>query len=412
MFAIDHKCVNCGENYPLNTENVVCTKCGGLLEIEYDYAAMREGLTKADLTKSRHSGLWRYAKALPVEEQSIVTLGEGFTPLVTCEKLDSPAPLLAKLDYVAPTSSFKDRGSTVAVSKAKELGVSAVAIDSTGNAAASISAYAARAGIPCYVFIPSYTEQEKVVQVLATGATVVKVKGTRQDCHNVVNAAYRRFGWYYCGFMVSPYAVEGTKTIAYEICEQLNWNPPDWIVFPVGTGSGIMGCYRGLQELLQLGWITRLPKLVCIQAEGCAPIAAAYRAGKSSIMPVKVPVTVAEGLAVGAPPKGQLVFEALRKTQGVAETVTDQEALQTARTLAAKEGLFVEVSSAPAVAGAIKLLHAGIIDSKDTVVCEMTGTGLKSHAEYAKMSAPALEIEPNPESLQKLADSRFRIRRS
>ena len=212
--------------------------------------------------------------------------------------------------------------------------------------------------------------------------------------------------------MVSPYAIEGTKTIAYEICEQLNWNSPDWIVFPVGTGSGIMGCYRGLQELLQLGWITRLPKLVCIQAEGCAPIAAAYRAGKSDIIPVKAPATVAEGLAVGAPPKGQLVFEALRKTQGVAETVTDQEALQTARTLAAKEGLFVEVSSAPAVAGAIKLLHAGIIDSKDTVVCEMTGTGLKSHAEYAKTSAPALEIEPNLESLQKLVDSRFRIGRS
>ena len=185
MFALDHKCVNCGERYPLKTESVVCTRCEGLLEVEYDYVAMRKGFTKADLTKSRHRGLWRYAEALPVEEKSIVTLGEGFTPLVTCERLESPTPLLAKLDYVAPTSSFKDRGSTVAVSKAKELGVGAVAIDSTGNAAASVSAYAARAGIPCYVFIPSYTEREKVVQVLATGGTVIEVKGTRQDCHNV-----------------------------------------------------------------------------------------------------------------------------------------------------------------------------------------------------------------------------------
>jgi threonine synthase len=401
VFATALKCVKCSQRYPLNEKTVVCSKCQGLLEIEYNYDLMQERFTKEDLAKSRHRGLWRYAKALPVHEESIVTFGEGFTPLIQSKKLDAPAHIFAKLDYVAPTSSFKDRGSTVAVSKANELSVRSIAIDSTGNAAASVSAYAAKAGIQCYVFIPSYTEQEKVVQVLASGATVVKVNGTRQDCHEVVEAAYRKFGWYYCGFMVSPYAIEGTKTIAYEVCEQMNWNPPDWIVFPVGTGSGIIGCYRGLQELRRLGWISRISKLVCIQAEGCAPIARAYKQQETDILPVKEPKTVAEGLAVGAPPKGQLVFEALRKTGGIAETVSDTETLETARTLAAREGLFVEVSSAPSVAGAIKLMHAGIIDKKDTVVCELTGTGLKSHAEYAKMVAPPLEIEPSLESLQK-----------
>lgn len=401
MFATAHKCVKCNQRSPLNTRNVVCSKCQGLLEIEYDYELMKEKFSQEDLKESRHRGLWRYAKALPVGEDSIVTLGEGFTPLVASERLHVPARLLTKLDYLAPTGSFKDRGSTVAISKARELGVESVAIDSTGNAAASIAAYAAKAGMRCYVFIPSYTEQEKVVQVLAMGATVVKVNGTRQDCHDVVEAAYRKFGWYYCGFMVSPYAIEGTKTIAYEICEQMEWNPPDWIIFPVGTGSGIIGCYKGLQELRRLGWINRTPRLVCIQAEGCAPIATAFKQGENDILPVTTPRTVAEGLAVGAPPKGQLVFEALRKTGGLAETVTDKEALETARTLAAREGLFVEISSAPSVAGAIKLMHAGVIDRNERVVCELTGTGLKSRTEYAKMCPLALEIEPNLNSLQK-----------
>jgi threonine synthase len=399
VFAIDHKCVRCGQKYPLDARAVVCSKCEGLLEIEYDYDAMQDNFRKEDLGDRALSGVWRYADALPVHEESIISLGEGFTPLVRTKKLDVPAELMAKLDYVAPTSSFKDRGSTVAISKANELRVNSVAIDSTGNAAASVSAYAARAGISCYVFIPSYTEPEKVVQVLTTGARVIKVKGTRQECHDLVEEAYRKFGWYYCGFMVSPYAIEGTKTIAYEICEQLDWNPPDWIVFPVGTGSGIVGCYRGLLELRRLGWIDRIPKLVCVQAEGCAPIAGAYKRRSADILPVRAPKTVAEGLAVGAPPKGQLVLEALRQTDGLAETVNDVEILQTAKMLAEKEGLFVEVSSAPSVAATLKLIRAGIMDKGDRVVCELTGTGLKSHAEYAKMAQSPLEVEPTLQSL-------------
>jgi threonine synthase len=199
--------------------------------------------------------------------------------------------------------------------------------------------------------------------------------------------------------MVSPYAVEGTKTIAYEICEQLGWTPPDWIVFPVGTGSGIVGCYRGLQELHRLGWIERIPRLVCAQAEGCAPIASAYKQGNEDILPVKAPKTVAEGLAVGAPPKGQLVLEGLRKTAGLAGTIEDIEIMETAKMLAGKEGLSVEMSSAPSMAAAIKLINAGVIDKSDRVVCELTGTGLKSHTEHARMTSPPFEVEPNLQSL-------------
>ena len=246
-----------------------------------------------------------------------------------------------------------------------------------------------------------YTEPEKVVQMLTNGATVIKVKGTRQDCHDVVEAAYRKFKWYYCGFMISPYAIEGTKTIAYEICEQLNWKPPDWIIFPVGTGSGIVGCAKGLQELKRLSWIDKISRLVCIQAEGCPPIYNAYKAGAKDITPVKSPKTMAEEIAVGGPPKGGLVLEALRTTGGLAEIVSDDEIVECAKALASKEGLYVEISAAPSVAGAIKLMKNGIIDKGDTVVCELTGTGLKSSREYSQMVRHPLEIEPTLESLVK-----------
>ena len=401
MYATGLKCVKCGTIYSTREKFSVCPKCQGLFEVEYDFDMMQENFQKNELKATQAQGLWRYEKALPVRGEFKITLGEGCTPLVRTTKLVSGLKLIAKLDYVAPTSSFKDRGSTIAVSKANELQVNAVAIDSTGNAAASLSAYAAKAGIPCYVFVPSTTEPEKIVQMSANGATVVKVKGTRQDAHDVVEAAYRKYGWYYCGFMVSPYAIEGTKTIAYEICEQMKWEPPDWIIFPVGTGSGIVGCAKGLQELQRIGWIDKIPKLVCIQAEGCAPISNGYKRGANDIIPVQSPKTMAEGIAVGAPPKGSLVLEALRKTGGLAETVNEDEIAECAKALAAKEGLYVEISAAPSVAGAIKLVKTGIIDKGDSVVCELTGTGLKSTREYSQMVRNPLEIEPTLESLVK-----------
>ncbi len=398
MFATGLRCTECKTEYSLTEAIAVCEKCQGLLSVEYDYDLMQEVFTEKELQRSSIKGLWRYAKALPVSINSIISMGEGGTPLIKLTQFGKDNNIQLKLDYINPTGSFKDRGATVIVSKAKEIERQEIAIDSTGNAAASVSAYAARAHIKCYVFIPSHTEAEKVVQISATGATVVSVKGTRQDVHDLIEEAYRRFEWYYCGFMVSPYAIEGMKTIAYEICEQLNWNPPDWIVFPVGTGSGIVGCHKGLQELLKMGRITRLPKLVCIQADGCAPISGAFAKGLQDIQPVTKPETVAEGLAVGKPPKGRLVLQAIKETGGWADTVSDDETLKVAQDLA-REGQFAEVSSAPSVAGAIKLIEAGIIDRKDRVVCELTGTGLKSSKEFAKIVSSPIQVEPKLESL-------------
>jgi threonine synthase len=226
----------------VDEECVVCDRCGGLLDVEYDYGAVQSQFERGDLEKSAVWGLRRYLKVLPIRSESLVSLGESCTPVVPARRLLTSVDLNFKLDYAMPTGSFKDRGAATIVSKASELGVKTTAIDSSGNAAASVSAYAARAGIPCYVFVPHYTHSAKIVQVCATGATAIKVRGTREDVHNLIEAAYRKLGWYYCGFMVSPYAIEGMKTIAYEICEQLHWAPPDWISrisvgFPVSSGG-------------------------------------------------------------------------------------------------------------------------------------------------------------------------------
>lgn len=400
MFAIGLKCVDCGATYSTNEKNPTCPTCQGLFDIEYDYEAMRKNFQKSELKATRTQGLWKYGKALPVHNEFKVTLGEGCTPLVETSNIVPGMRLMAKLDFVSPTSSFKDRGATVVVSKARELGVVNLAIDSSGNAAASVAAYASKAGIQCFAFVPSYTDCRKIVQISAAGAKVVKVKGTRLDTHRVAEAAYKKFDWYYCGFMVSPYATAGSKTIAYEICEQLEWNPPDWIALPVGTGSGILGCYKGLIELAELGWISKVPKLICVQADGCAPIAAAQKNGRAEITPVTTPTTIAEGLSVGAPAKGRLVLESLRKTGGFAEIVTDQEILHSTELLASKEGLFVEVSSAASAAGVTKLAKSGVIRRGESVVCILTGTGLKSHKEYAKFVPEPIEIEPRLESLE------------
>ena len=399
MFATGMKCTKCGTEHPLSEAVPVCSVCHGLLDVQYDYNRMQEKFQKQEL-KDSYLGLWRYAEALPVEQRFVVSLGEGFTPLLLAKRLGDNMNLMLKLDHLNPSGSFKDRGSTVSISKANELGKREVAIDSTGNAAASLSAYAARSNMKCFVFIPSYTEAEKVVQISSTGATVVSVKGTRQDVHDLIEVAYRKFGWYYCGFMVNPYAVEGTKTIAYEICEQLHWNPPDWIVFPVGTGSGIIGCYKGFKEMTRIGWVTKIPRLVCIQPEACAPIAQAFLEGKAEIVPVQRPKTVAEGLAVGNPPKGGLVLEAIRNSDGLARTVGDDEILEASRRLIAREGQFVEVSAAASVAGALKLIDEGVIDRNEKVVCELTGTGLKSIKEYEKMAPSPYTVDPSLGSLE------------
>jgi threonine synthase len=276
-----------------------------------------------------------------------------------------------------------------------------VAIDSSGNAAASLSGYSAKAGLRCYVFTPAYASVSKLIQTINYGATVFAVEGTRRASYEIAKKAYQNLGWYYCGFQTNPYALAGLKTIAYEICEQLNWSPPNWVVFPVGTGSMLVGCWRGFTELQELGWISESPSLLCVQPEGCAPISNAFRNGAKEIRPVNKPASVAEGLLIGHPLRGKWILKALHDSNGWAETVSDVEITQTAKHLARSEGIFVEPSAAASLAGLVKAIEGGHINKNETIVSLLTGTGLKTQKFYSARVQKPLVIQPQIEDLKK-----------
>jgi len=396
-------CEECGKELPIDSRLYMCPDCSGLLQIGYDYLRTREMVSRKLFRSRTVFNIWRYRELLPVASDSVVSLGEGFTPQVPAERLGQELGmkhLLLKLDYTCPTGSFKDRGSSLLLSKAREVKATTVAIDSSGNAAASLAAYSAKAGIPCYVFAPAYASVGKLIQATANGAFVIKVEGTRKDTSEAAKMAIAKHGWYYCAFQVNPFASEGSKTIGYEICEQSLWEPPDRVVFPVGTGSGLIGCWRGLKEARDLGLVEKVPSVVCIQPEGCSPIAAAFKQGRE-ITPVAKPETIAEGLMISQPLKGKHALEALRESKGLAETVSDEQIMNAAKMLAKSEGIFVEPSSAAAIAGLIRLLGLGKIGRDERVVCVLTGSGLKTTETYLKAFPEPPTIKPTLSEIEK-----------
>lgn len=381
------RCPGCGGE--VRGFEYTCPRCGSGLEAQYDLEAAKGRLSRASLGSRRVWSMWRYAELLPPKPENIVSLGEGFTPLIRSERIGNSlglGNLMLKLDFLNPTGSFKDRGASVMISMAKELGFKEAALDSSGNAASSISAYSAKAGIECFIFVPEYASEGKLIQSSAYGAKAFRIKGTRGDAYKAANYARRRFGWYYCGFQTNAFAIEGPKTIAFEVLEQLDWDVPDWIVFPVGTGSGLLGLYKGFREMEALGLVDRSPALVCVQPEGCCPISGALRRGSDEIGPIDRPETVAEGLMIGAPLNGHRVIEAVRDTGGFGEIVSDAEILRAGAELASLEGLFVEPSAAASLAGAKKLVEEGAVDPGDAIVCVLTGSGLKTKTPYGDLS--------------------------
>jgi threonine synthase len=370
--------------------------------VNYDYETINNIIDQQILSERQIHNIWRYHELLPLGLDDAVTLGEGFTPLIKAKNMERTTNLQnlrLKLDFTCPTGSFKDRGASIMISKAKQLGVKTAAIDSSGNAAAAIASYSAKANLQCCVFAPSYASTSKLVQSQAYGATVFAVEGTRGETYETAKAAYQHFGWYYCGYQTNTYATEGLKTIAYEICEQRNWSPPRWIIFPVGTGGNLVGCWKGLKELCKLVWITELPSLICVQGKGCAPIVEAFKSNASSILPTEKAKTIAEGLMIAHPLKGRLVLKALSETEGVAETVTDQEILLAGKLLAKNEGIFVEPSAAVAIAGATKLSRLGTVTKDDSIVCVLTGSGLKTREVYARTIGKPTSIRPGLDDL-------------
>lgn len=337
------------------------------------------GLSRAQIDTDRRS-LWRYAKALAVPQEAAVSLGEGWTPLI--EASWEGARVLLKLDFVMPTGSFKDRGTSVLVSYLRSCGIEEVIEDSSGNAGASLAAYAARAGIRCRILVPRSASPAKIAQIAACGAEVVTVAGSRQDVAEAAIAMSREI--FYASHNWQPFFIEGVKTLAYELWEQLGFRAPDNVVVPVGYGSNILGCRRGFAELLRNGEIARMPRLFGVQAANCAPFHAAFEAGAQTLAPTPIAPTIAEGIASARPTRVEEVLSAVRESGGAIVAVSEDEIVAALRALA-RAGFYVEPTAAAAAAGLSQLLARGALHAGETTVLVLTGSGLKASERIAEL---------------------------
>jgi len=391
------ECVNCGATYPADEILYNCTKCGHLLAVKYPLDEIH--VTRAAWDK-RPLSVWRYKELLPVRIEP-VTLQEGGTPLYHLKKLGEEMGiphLYAKHEGMNPSGSFKDRGMTVGVSMALQLGKRSVACASTGNTSASLAVYAAKAGIPAVVLLPAgKVAVGKVAQALMHGAKVISVRGNFDRALEMVHDLCLSHGLYLLN-SINPYRLEGQKTIGFEAVDQLG-GVPDRFVLPVGNAGNISAVYKGLLELQELGFIDRLPMMTGIQAQGSSPIVRAIRENLPEVVPELHPETVATAIRIGAPVNAEKALTAIRKTGGLAESVTDDEILRMQRDLARKEGIGVEPASAASVAGIRKLAENGMIDRNERIVCVVTGHLLKDPDTVIKQCEPPIEINADLPSL-------------
>jgi threonine synthase len=374
------KCTACKATYSLSEKVLVCSKCGGVLDLVYDLSSVAEKSREEILVK-RERSIWRYRELLPVDSgEFLISLGEGLTPLRKASQYSASiglSNLALKLDFLNPTGSFKDRGTSVSVSNIKQIGIKAVLDDSSGNAGASLAAYCAAAQIACTLYVPASAPSEKLLQAEIYGAKVVKVAGSRTEVAEAAENAWRSSDLYYASHNLSPFFFDGMKTLAYEIAEDLGWQPPDHVIFPVGAGVLMAGAYKGFQDLVMLGWIDRVPKLHCVQSEACMPIVEAFQHQKGHVEATIEGETVAGGIRISNPRRGDQALQAIRASKGVAVAVTDEALLMHQRLLARTEGIFAEPTSCAALAGIAKLLEMSAIDPQDAVVVPLTGFGLK-----------------------------------
>lgn len=398
------RCPKCGEESASRTV-FKCSRCRCILEVD---VAIKH-LTRADFDRMRASrgpSIWRWFELFPVEHRSsIVSLGEGGTPLIAAPRLGEQigiADLYLKNDTVLPTGSLKDRSNSVGLSVAKELGFTTAAVMSTGNAAASVGAYAAAAGIKSVVMVPAGTALSKIIQARAYGAMVLVIDGDfDHEVAALYKAAVQEFGWYDC-LSSNPYRDEGKKSYAYEMVDQLDGGIPDWVIHPTAGGTGLYAMWKGYREFLSLGWIDRAPRLVAAQSEAAAPIVAAFEKGLADVEAVAARDTVAESIQVGNPVSlGWRALAALRESAGAGAAVTDGEILEAQSLVGRFAGIFVEPAAAVSVAAARKLRHSEVISAQDRVVCNLTGHGLKQ-PEAIFLNAD--EFAPIPPHLAALRD--------
>jgi threonine synthase len=390
-------CIHCGARYPPDAVIYTCNRCGHLLEVRYPLGEIR--IDRKEWQR-RPLSVWRYRELLPVAG-SPVTLREGGTPLYPLEQLGKEMGLRslhAKHEGMNPSGSFKDRGMTVGVSMALQLGKQTVACASTGNTSASLAMYAAKAGIPSVVLLPAgKVALGKVAQALIHGARVIAIRGNFDRALEMIHELCLSHGLYLLN-SVNPYRLEGQKTIGFEVLDQLG-GVPDRIVLPVGNAGNISAVHKGLTELKDLGFIDSLPRMTGVQAEGSAPVVRAIREGLPEVIPEPAPETVATAIRIGAPVNGEKALAAIRKTGGTAVSVSDAEILAMQKALASREGIGIEPASAASVAGVRRMVEEGIIDRDERVVCVVTGHLLKDPETVVKQCAPPVEIDADMASL-------------
>ena len=372
-------CRECGREYPVEPIHV-CEFCFGPLEVIYDYDEIKRNISRSKIEEGPKS-LWRYIDLLPVEEPT-VGLTAGFTPLKKAENLGRELGLenlYIKDDSVNhPTLSFKDRVVSVALSKAKEFGFDTAACASTGNLANSVSAHAAQAGMNCFVFIPANLETQKIIGSLVFNPTVVAVEGTYDDVNRLCSEIANELQWAFVNINIRPFYAEGSKTLAFEVVEQLGWKAPDAVVAPAASGSLVTKIWKGLKELLKVGLISELnTRVYGAQALGCSPIAQAWKEGSDFVTPVK-PNTIAKSIAIGNPADGIYALNVTKESMGDWETATDEEIIEGIKLLAETEGIFTETAGGTTIAVLKKLAMAGKIRKDEVVVAYITGNGYKT----------------------------------
>lgn len=399
-FTTSLRCRECSREYELQPINV-CDFCFGPLEVQYDYDAIGRVMSRESIQRGPRS-MWRYAELLPAAAENPVDINAGFTPLIKADRLGKALglnELYIKNDCVNPTYSFKDRVVSVAVTAARDFGFTTLACASTGNLAGSVAAHAARAGIQCYVFIPADLEVGKVVGAAIYGPTLVAVDGSYDDVNRLCSEIADRYGWAFVNINVRPFYSEGSKTLGYEVAEQLGWRAPDHAIVPAASGSMFTKIWKGFNEFHKLGLIEEpTTRMHIAQAEGSAPIVSAYEAGIKDIRPVR-PNTIAKSLAIGNPADGYYALNVIEESGGTGHAVPDQEIVASMRLLAETEGIFSETAGGVTIGVLRRLAEEGAIGPDEIAVAYITGNGLKTQeavqeiAKSVRISASLKEFE-------------------
>ena len=398
---VELKCVLCGASYAPGEVEYTCPVCGldGTLDVLYDYESAARTMTKGALA-GRERSLWRYEEILPiVDKGSIPHLAVGWTPLYECPAVAEEygvREFMVKDDGRNPTGSLKDRASAVGVARAIDINQRTIACASTGNAASSLSGFAAVGGLRSFIFVPEKAPVAKVTQLLVYGATVVLVKGDYADVFNLATAAINKYGWYNRNCAINPYLVEGKKTCALEIAEQTGWDLPDRVFISVGDGCCIGGLYKGFSDLLRMGLISRMPKIVGVQAQGAKPIYDAFKS-KAERVAFGPADTVADSISVGAPRNWAKALRAVRESEGDMVAVSDEEILSAIPELARKTGVFGEPAGAAAFAGFRKMAKEGLLGRGERIAVFVTGNGLKDIESARKSVGAPMLVEPTIE---------------